>query len=249
MPLLIAHRGASSEAPENTLSAIRKAIEYSVDLVEFDVHLSRDGIPVVLHDSHIDRTTNSHEHIHIEDLDLKAIKQLDAGSWFDPAYKDERIPTLEEVLNLKRNGVGLMIELKRGNAEPKTLVKAIIATLNKVGIDPKAERILIGTFSFEIINELKIQAPEFPIIGNVYDDHLVPELLAMEDLSYAGVWYKHIDANLIRNFHESGKEVWAFTVDDVETVRFLLSIHTKGIITNDPARMKTILHLQHENVM
>jgi len=244
MPLLIAHRGASSEAPENTISAIRKAISYSVDLIEFDVHLSLDGIPVVIHDSHVDRTTNSHESLHIEDLDLRAIKKLDAGSWFDPGFQDERIPTLEEVLSLERNGVGLMIELKKGKAEPETLVKAVLATLKKMGITPQTDRIIFGTFSFEIINELKSQAPGFPIIGNVYDDHLIPELQASE-LDYVGVWYKHIDENLIRNFHEKGKQVWAFTVDDVDTVRYLLSIHTNGIITNDPVRMKTLMHLNH----
>src|SRR5262245_13704174 len=100
---LIAHRGASSEEPENTLASIRRAIELSVDWVEIDVHLTRDLVPVVIHDSTTSRTTDSQKKLKIESSPLEILKQLDAGSWFHLRCKEERIPTLAEVLQLKFN--------------------------------------------------------------------------------------------------------------------------------------------------
>src|SRR5699024_1422223 len=95
-PLIIAHRGASFYAPENTLISYKKAVEMEADAIEIDVHRSKDGHLVVCHDEKVDRTTNGIGYI--RDLNLEEIKKLDAGSWFDEKYTNMKIPLLEEVL-------------------------------------------------------------------------------------------------------------------------------------------------------
>ena len=110
---VIAHRGASHESPENTLASIRRAIDLNVDCIEIDVHLSKDHVPVVIHDDTVERTTSSKEKLRITDLTLQEIKKLDAGSWYNPSFKDENIPTLKEVLELDFKGCNLMIEMKK----------------------------------------------------------------------------------------------------------------------------------------
>ena len=112
----IAHRGASGVglAPENTLAAVEKALEIGVDLVEVDVHLTADGHPVVIHDRTVDRTTDGIGAV--ETMTLDQIRMLDAGSWFDPAFRGERIPTLEEALDLAHRRALLLVEVKTEEA-------------------------------------------------------------------------------------------------------------------------------------
>ncbi len=107
---IAAHRGASNLAPENTLAAIQKALEIGVEIIEIDVHLTKDHQLVVLHDELLDRTTNGTGKV--SDFTLKELKQLDAGSWFSKEFKDEKIPTLAEVLNLINGKSTCLIEIK-----------------------------------------------------------------------------------------------------------------------------------------
>ncbi|MDI9413653.1 MAG: glycerophosphodiester phosphodiesterase family protein [Bacillota bacterium] len=118
-PYVIAHRGASSLAPENTLAAINKAIELNADLIEIDVHLTRDGHPVVIHDKTVGRTTSGSGKV--SRLSLTQLKQLDAGSWFGEHFKGEKIPTLEEVLLICQNRIPLLVELKSTDATIPTI--------------------------------------------------------------------------------------------------------------------------------
>lgn len=233
MSLIIAHRGASSETPENTLTAIKRAIDLAVDFIEIDVHLTQDHIPVLIHDSHITRTTNSTKTLNVEDLSLHALKTFDAGSWFHSDFSGETIPSLDEVLALPRGNTGLMIELKRGNADPAKLVAAVIASVNRASAK---DSVIIGSFSVEILHEVHKQGPDFATIGNVQDTHLMPTFHDMH-LRHVAVWYKLVNPTLIREFHGRGTKVWTFTVDDPRLARFLLSINVDGIITNDPRNL------------
>src|SRR5262249_37166430 len=118
---IIAHRGASHESPENTLSSISKAIDLSVDCIEIDVRLSKDLVPVVIHDDTVERTNSPPLKRPISEMTLKEIKQLDAGSWYHSSFKNEPIPTLEEVLALDFKNCDLLIEVKR-SIHPDSLV-------------------------------------------------------------------------------------------------------------------------------
>jgi glycerophosphoryl diester phosphodiesterase len=109
-PLIIAHRGASRKAPENTLAAFSRAIEDGADGIELDVRLTADGALMVFHDSRLTRTTDGHGKI--ERCTLDELKGLSAGSWFHPLFRGEPIPTLDDALELMRRRVGVNIELK-----------------------------------------------------------------------------------------------------------------------------------------
>jgi hypothetical protein len=123
-PLIIAHRGASAYAPENTLAAFKKAIDLGADGIELDVHLSKDGEVVVIHDRTIDRTSNGKGQV--AEMSLKELKALDFGSWFSDEYQKESIPLLREVLELLKDWNGLLnIELKQNGLERYPLAAAL----------------------------------------------------------------------------------------------------------------------------
>ena len=112
----IAHRGASGYAPENTLAAFDKAVEMQADYIEIDVQLSKDDLPVVIHDDTLDRTTNGTGNISA--YTLQELKSLDAGSWFDKKYAGEKIPSLNEVLEMYGEKINILIELKSPELYP-----------------------------------------------------------------------------------------------------------------------------------
>jgi glycerophosphoryl diester phosphodiesterase len=120
----IAHRGVSSKAPENTLAAFDLAVNKGFLNIELDVQLSRDGVPVIIHDSRIDRTTNGSGSVN--SLSLEELKKLDAGSWFDSSFTSERIPMLIEVLERYSSKVHLHLELKSEEVElPEKVAKLL----------------------------------------------------------------------------------------------------------------------------
>src|ERR1051325_10106083 len=130
-PLIIGHRGASAHAPENTMAAFRLAMEVGADGIEFDVRLSRDGIPFVIHDDNLRRTGLDPRRV--VDLNASQLKQIDVGRWFDPGcFTDEQIPTLQEVLDLFESTSGILyLEMKSTGAEREDLASACSALLNQ----------------------------------------------------------------------------------------------------------------------
>lgn len=110
-PPVIGHRGAAAHAPENTLAGFRKAAELGVAWVEFDVHLTKDGVPVILHDDTVERTTDGRGAVAA--LSFTELGRLDAGAWFGPSYRGERVPSLEEAIKLLgKLGLGAVVEIK-----------------------------------------------------------------------------------------------------------------------------------------
>src|SRR5512136_2058667 len=127
--LRVGHRGARGHAPENTLASFDLAVEMGVNVVETDVHLSKDGEVVLIHDHTVDRTTNGHGFV--KDLTLAELKQLDAGAWFDPRFAGEGVLTLGELLAWAHNRVGVAIEIKNGPIYYPGIAEKIIRLLEK----------------------------------------------------------------------------------------------------------------------
>lgn len=225
---LIAHRGASSEAPENTFSAIQRALQIGVDAIEIDVHLSRDGHLIVIHDANISRTTNAPADKKISEMSLAEIKTLDAGSWFSSSFANERLPTLTEVLAIDRGPTELMIEVKRGHADLDHLAEAVVKTL------AAAQNILVGSFSSKLLEKVQKLNPKLPLIGIAEKEELL-ESFDKLNLKKMALWYKITTPALIKKY----SQVWCFTVDDMKTAQFLTSIGVAGIITNRPGEMKS----------
>ena len=140
--LLIAHRGASGYAPENTMAAFRKAVAMGLSFIETDLQLSRDARFVAIHDDTVNRTTNGQGAVH--DLSLAELRRLDAGSWFSSSFTGERIPTLEEILEFaKRHDVVFYLELKPGGSwgGEHALIGALRELRDHIPL-PEADRVL-----------------------------------------------------------------------------------------------------------
>lgn len=239
-PLIIAHRGASVEAPENTLAAFKRALEIGVDAIEMDLHITKDSVPVVIHDSSLERTTNCTDGRCVEELTLSELKGLDAGSRFSTAYANEQIPTLEEVLLLDRGDTMLMLEIKDGTKNIERLMSSILSVLPKD--DPS---IILGSFEPDIIKAL--QNTPYSLIGIVEEESFAHLFLEM-GIKHLALWSKIIGPRLLQDIANKHLQtsVWVFTVDDIEDARFLKSINIDGIITNDPRKIGVGLRLKQK---
>lgn len=229
-PLIIAHRGASAEAPENTLAAIKRAIALKADYVEIDVRLSKEGIPVVLHDASAARMTGIKEALPVRQLTLPEIKKIAIGT--------ERIPTLLEVLDLDWKNTGLMIEIKKSVRDPKLIADAVIQALSQ--LKKPLPPIAIGSFCLEIIKEIqkmsdRLQSP-CEIMGIIEKPEMIAPFLKQK-VKRLAMWYRLATWDTVRSLKEKNMEIWTFTVDDVETAKFLISLGVNGIISNDPKMM------------
>jgi glycerophosphoryl diester phosphodiesterase len=173
--LNVAHRGASAYEPENTLRSFRRAIELGADMSELDLHLSKDGSLIVMHNYTVDQTTDGHGAI--TDMTLEQIKRLDAG-------RGEQVPVLQEVIELVRGRNGLYIELKA-----KGTPLATVDMLRKNGFTARSQ-VILGSFQPALVRETKELAPELAASLLVGDVHPGPELVAMARAVHAD--YLHL---------------------------------------------------------
>ncbi|MGB7202125.1 MAG: glycerophosphodiester phosphodiesterase family protein [Pyrinomonadaceae bacterium] len=142
-PLIIAHRGGSAHAPENTLEAFRAAVDAGADGIEFDVQLARDGVPVIIHDTDLKRTAGVDKRV--ADLTSRQLAKMDVGSWFSAQFRAETVPTLEQTLHLLRDFNGLIyIELKCELNNFKPLVAAVCDVIRESRLLPQ---IIVQSFS------------------------------------------------------------------------------------------------------
>lgn len=236
MAKIIAHRGASSEAPENTHSAIKRAIEIGVDYIELDVHLTSDGVPVISHDPLV--KSHASTAMPIEAMTLAQIKEFDVGHWFDKNFIEERIPTLAEVLDHPRGEINLMIELKKSGSNSFELVQKTLEAIDKAPLQPG--KILIGSFDLEIIAIVKKLRPAQPLIGIMESLDYIPHFVNLEVFHFA-IDYTLLSQSLIHNLKQEGFTVWTYTVDDVLHIQSFIEFKVDGIITNDPAKARNFL--------
>lgn len=230
---IIAHRGASSRCPENTLASVQAALKTEVDFVEIDVRLSKEGIPVIIHDATVGRVTRYRKLYSICNMTLDQIKKIDVGSWFGCSFSNTQIPTLEEILNLNWNKKGLMLEIKHCKQSPETVVKALIQTLND--IRKPLPRMILASFCIDTINEVQKHLHHFPpgtkIMGLIEKQKMVAPFITSE-VAYVGIWYRLVKPALVQLFTAQNIDVWVFTVDDPTAIPKLRDMGVKGIISN-----------------
>lgn len=240
--LNIAHRGANSLAPENTLAAFRKAVELGSDGFELDVQFSKDGKLVVIHDEKVDRTTNGKGLV--KDLTLAELKELDAGSWFGPEFLKEKIPTLDEVLG-EFHGADLHIniEIKSGIVLYPGIEKAVLAQVKE---RRREDSVLISSFNHYSLADCHKLNPEVRI-GILYVAGLY------EPWNYAralGCYSVHplfygIQAEIIQGCKKEGLAIYAWTVNDPPYMAALARGGVDAIITDRPQDLKTVLEEGH----
>ncbi len=234
-PFVLGHRGASHAAPQNTLAAFRKAADVGADGVELDVHLSRDGVPVVIHNDSVDATTDGTGLV--RDMTLVQLQALDAGAHFDAAFAGERIPTLEEVL--AEVGMRLLtnIELKAG--QTSALVPAVVELVRRMGM---ATRVWFSSFKPYALYRARALAPEIPC-GLLYGPLNLGTLLLRPFTPHEALHpYKDmLTVRAIRRAHDHGLRVFTWTLDDPVEARKLAAWGVDGIITNEPAEILAAL--------
>jgi glycerophosphoryl diester phosphodiesterase len=212
LPKVIAHRGSSGEAPENTLASLHLAGQQGIKWVEIDVMLSSDGIPVIFHDDYLSRTTNGEGLIHT--TPFSKLKQLDAGSWKDNKYQQETIPTLLEAIEvISQYGMGLNLELKPCEGLEEETSVASIAVLKQHW--PKDLPLLLSSFNYFALISAKALWPE---VSRGYNVSAIPKAWK-ERLEHLGCSGLHIhqsffDAQQVSAIQAAGYKVLAFTVND-----------------------------------
>ncbi|WP_165356801.1 glycerophosphodiester phosphodiesterase [Nocardioides zhouii] len=231
--LLVAHRGASAVAPENTLSAFRAAIEAGADAIEFDVQASADGQLVVVHDSTLDRTTDGTGAVF--ETDGATIAGLDAGGWFSPGFAGERVPTLEEVLAL--DGVGFELELKGYG------VAFLEAVLHAVRAAHALDRVEFTGWNLPLLARLKrlepsartglfsSRQPEW-MPDPVFEHHVVGTA-ATSGFDVAHVYAGDLTPSISQRLHGLGLEVHANDAASAEDVRRAMRSGADRLSAND----------------
>lgn len=229
---IIAHRGASAYAPENTMAAFRKAIDMEAEGIELDVHLTKDGHVVVIHDEKEDRTSNGSGMI--SDMTLEEVKQLDFGSWFSDEFAGEKIPTLEEVLELLKGWSGLL------NIELKILKAGMYEGLEQKVVDlvksyDMLENTIISSFNHYSLATVKKIEPRMKI-GLLYSSGIYEPWNYAATLNADAIHphYFSIVPELVEICHAHNIQVNPYTIDDPEHILYMLKAKVDGIITNVP---------------
>ncbi len=236
-PWIIGHRGASGEAPENTMVAFRLALEQGADMVETDVQLTADGVPVLLHDATLERTTSGLGLV--RDRSLAEIRALDAGSWFAPRYAFETVPTLEELLEWAAGETPVCIEIKNGPVYYPGIEEKVVEALRRHSM---VERAVVISFDHLAVLRVKGLCPEC-ICGVLYACRPV-ESAALALAARAEVILPHwgyLDGDTVEEVHRRGLAVSGWTADREEEMRWLASIGVDGIATNYPGRLAAVV--------
>ncbi len=236
---IIAHRGASHDAPENTLAAMRLAWAQGADAIECDVHLAGDGELVVIHDADTRRTTGVA--LEVARASVTELQRLDAGRWKDMRFAGEKIPTLDAVLALVPEGRRVFVEIKGG---PET-IDALQRSLASSGL--AREQIMVISFDLEAVRAVKIRLRGIAacwIVERASDAGRLPteEILArvrdakLDGLDLEETW--PIDPGFVQQIRRAGIKLYVWTLDDPARARDLIAAGIDGITTNRPGWLR-----------
>lgn len=231
---IIAHRGASSTFPENTLAAFRKVVQLPVDGVELDVHLTKDRHLVVIHDETINRTSNGKGYI--KDMTLAQLRQYDYGSWFDDKFCGERIPTLREVLQLFiHSHHQIHIELKTDVFSYEGIEELVLREVLTYGME---KRVVISSFNHESIQHVIELAPYIKVAA-LFSDLLVDYLAYAREIP---VKEFHVSKSCarqqpVKQLVQAGFPVRVYTVNKVEDMEYFEKLGAEAIFTDKPEKM------------
>ncbi len=226
--VVIGHRGNPVEAPENTLASLHSAFAAGSDLVELDIRLTRDGVPIVMHDETVDRTTSGQGAV--AGLTLAELKALDAGAWKDARFAGERIPTLAEALLAAQGKGRLLLDVPVDG-----LGSVIAAVMRATGIS--ADAVVLGTWDAAQRADFARYLPGAPLLlsegapetwDSAYFSRVRADGVSIFEIPNATPAF-------IADAHTHGMPVYAYTINDEPTMRQLIELGVDGIETDDPA--------------
>lgn len=246
-PRVIAHRGASHVAPENTFPSFKKAIKRGADWIEMDVQQTKDHRLVLFHDWSLKRTTNV-EKVYpklkspsVGDLSLKKLRKLDAGKWKGKKWKGTKIPTLTRILRLgKKHDVRMLVELKNPGRYPGVL-KRTLHTLKKRNLMRKGHKDPVQLQSFKIRSMRRASRRSRKVdVGLLYPDPPVT-LKKHEWAQNINAYHREVERRYIHRCQKHGIKVFVWTVDGRKSVKRAVRMDANGIITDRPRRTHRII--------
>jgi len=242
-PMIVAHRGDSSRAPENTLIAFRLGAAAKADMIELDYFHAAGGEPVVFHDKNLKRTTDAAKTLGradtpISEVSLDDLKKLDAGSWFNARFRGSKIPTLEESLDVIQATTSFtLIEHKDGDA------KTCIELLNRKKM---LEDVAVMSFNWSYVADCRALSDKLALGALGGKEFTAEKLDEIEKLNVQFIGWDHnyIGKPQIAEAHRRGFRLYVYTVDDPIKAGKLLSWGIDGIITNRPLQMRRLVPVE-----
>lgn len=235
IPKVIGHRGAKEYAPENTLTSIYKAASIGTKWVEVDVKLTKDKQPIIFHDETVDRCTNGSGKI--SEITLEKIRKLDAGSWFDKKFTNEKIPTLKEVFDVVvKLGLGLNLEIKPCLGHDIETTQIALETLNLEL--PKNHPLLLSSFSVKSLKEIKRIAPHLPL-GYLMNEQVKnwQEIAKEINASTICIGDEECMVSHINEYLSYGKPVIIYTVNNTERAVKLFEMGVSCVFSDAPDKI------------
>lgn len=237
---VVAHRGGSLLAPENTLAAVKNAIKTGVERIEMDVRQTKDNVTVVIHDRKINRTTNGKGNV--ENFLFSELVSYDAGKKFSKECTGEKIPSLEEVLTLIHGKCVLLIEIKNENNNYPGIEKDVVRLIKKY----KAEKYcVVQSFSYNSLLKVYKACPTIKT-GMLYVKLPMKEIIKgevqLDFISEININYSYAGKKTVDFIHGLNKKVFVWTVNKPEHMKKMIKNGVDGIITDDPATLKEIIN-------
>ena len=235
--IIVAHRGAAGAAPENTLASFRQAIKDKTDWIELDVQESSDGKIVVMHDSDFMKLAG--KDIKVWDATQAQMGDIDIGSWFDPSFSSEYVPTLREVLAMSKGKAGVVIELKYYGHDEQ-LEQRVIDIVEEMDM---VNEIAIMSLKYDAVKKVRALRPKWTV--GLLSATAIGDLSQL-DADFLAVAMGMASGGFIRRAHEAGKQVFVWTVNDPVSMSRMISLGVDGIITDEPEMARSVMEERAE---
>ena len=243
-PDIIAHRGASADAPENTIAALEKAAEQNADGIEFDVHLTSDNVPVVIHDRTVGRTTDAPHNLRVQEMTYEEIRALDAGAWFSQEFEGEAIPTLEEAIEVIDPHAEIFLDMKDYRDQSTEVVYEILEEMDVV------DNTVFMSFSssqLRLIKDLNEDIETLHLVSTFFGSiHTITDQPHVDHFGFEG----HMTLNnpsYIDSVRARDKRLSVWTINTEEQLRDVTIAGVDGIITDYPVRAREVAYSQPTN--
>lgn len=238
VPLVIAHRGGKVWAPENTMAAFRQSLEFGVDAIELDIQRVQTGELVVFHDQDLSRTTNGFGQV--KDCSLDEIKRLSAGAWFDASFKSEKVPLLQEVLDLVAGQIMLNIEIKNLPHSYEDIEEDLMAMLE----DYDTSKVVVSSFDHRILKKLKGRIQTALLM--VGAPASVQDYCENIGATYFHCQKDHINEDTLEEAHNGSIKVFGWVANIDRDFSRLMKLEVDGIVSDDPESLVAFIEAVRE---
>lgn len=249
---IIAHRGASASAPENTLAAFKQALTDGADMLELDVQQTRDSELVIIHDQTIDRTTNGNGKV--KDFTYRQLEQFDAGSWFEHGrFPFEHIPRLQDVIDILDSTTKLLLEIKEGSDIYPNIEYHVVDCIERNHLQ---DRVIIKSFADDVLNSvrrlnrslplLKVFVCQLPIVKIVIERGIAFGSVMNKNVQYLQPHWIALTERFVEAAHEKGLKVFVWNVNTESRMKTMIELGLDGIETDHPGLLRKLLQETEE---